>query len=76
MPKIIVSLTFNVKCKAKFRYFTVALMLFYTMKNILTCVVYFGNVYYQTAFKEPVLDVDSVSELTLSTFWCDLYYII
>jgi len=49
-------------------------MLFYTMKNILTCVIYFGNVYYQTVFKEPVLDIDSVSEFTVSTFWCDLFY--
>ena len=50
MPRIVVLLTFNVECKAKFRYFTVALMLFYTMKNILTCAIYFGNVYYQTVF--------------------------
>jgi len=44
MPRIIVLLTFNVELKAKFRYFTVALMLFYAIKNTLTCVIYFGNV--------------------------------
>jgi hypothetical protein len=31
-------------------------------------VIYFGNVYYQTVLKGPVLDIDRVSEFTFLTF--------
>lgn len=72
--KLIVVLTVIVEHKAKFGYFAVVLTLFYPLKNYVTYVLYFRNVYYQTVFKEPVLDIDNIGEFILSTFWCNLFY--